>query len=89
MLFSKYSGDTAPQEVSVNKFIRYSFIVVVALVLLVGSFSGGFVAGHFWQLSPSSVGALPLPSTVTTPPPDANAATPADLQSINRWTTPN
>jgi carboxyl-terminal processing protease len=82
MLFSKYSGDTAPQEVSVNKFIRYSLIVVVALVLLVGSFSGGFVAGHFWQLSPSSVGALPLPSTVTTPPPDANAATPADLQTL-------
>jgi carboxyl-terminal processing protease len=30
-----------------NKFVKYSLIGLVALVLLLGSFSGGFIAGNF------------------------------------------
>ena len=33
-----------------NKFIKYTLIAFLAVVLLTGAFSGGFVAGHFTSL---------------------------------------
>jgi carboxyl-terminal processing protease len=69
-------------EASVNRFIKYAFATVVVFILVIGSFSGGFVAGN---LAPSGVlGSLPglrgLPAAVSTPA-GAKSATPSDLQT--------
>ena len=66
-----------------NKFAKYTFTALVALILVLGSFSGGFIAGH---LTPAGLlGKLPaipgLPVPVSTPA-GANSATPGDLQTL-------
>jgi len=67
----------------VNKFAKFMFAALVALILVLGSFSGGFIAGHF--APPGLYANLPaipgLPPVVSTPP-AANSATPADLQTL-------
>lgn len=64
-----------------NKFAKYAFAALVTLILMLGSFSGGFVAGH---LTPAGLlgNAIPgLPAPASTPA-AANSATPADLQTL-------
>ena len=64
-----------------NKFLRCSLIALVAFVLVVGSFSGGFVLGVFM---PSGLIAGPeeTPATVPTPLPPSTGGTPEDLQTL-------
>ncbi len=66
-----------------NKFVKFIFVALVALILVLGSFSGGFIAGH---LAPpgmfANLPAIPgLGSTVGAPA-GANSATPSDLQTL-------
>jgi carboxyl-terminal processing protease len=67
----------------VEKFLKYTFMALVAAILVLGAFSGGFVAGH---LTPRALVAdLPgiegLQPPVSTPE-AANSATPDDLQTL-------
>ena len=66
-----------------NKFVKYTLVLLVSVVLLTGAFSGGFVAGHFTSLP--ALDHLPfLGSPFTQPlttPAGANAATPTSLQA--------
>ncbi len=66
-----------------NKFARYTFVLLVALILMLGSFSGGFLAGQF---APSGLldklPAIPgLPVPVGTPS-GAGSATPGELGTL-------
>jgi len=71
----------------VNKFLKYSLIAFVALIMLTGAFSGGFIVGHFLPsgktATPSvDLPALPgLPSPETTTPPENNSS-PEELQTL-------
>lgn len=59
-----------------NKVVKYVLIILAAIILLTGSFSGGFIVGHF-----SSIGAsLPQLPLLTTP--EAANSTPADMQTL-------
>lgn len=64
-----------------NKFVKYTLIFLLSVVLLTGSFSGGFIAGHFTQIPALDnlpfVGAQPLAT-----PSGATAATPTELQPL-------
>ncbi len=68
-----------------NKFIKYIMIAFLSIVLLTGAFSGGFIAGHFTQLS--ALGNLPFlagspllkPLATPSGSPDA---TPDDLETL-------
>jgi carboxyl-terminal processing protease len=64
----------------VNKFVKYSLTVLVAVVLLLGSFSGGFVVGHYLPFT-GSAPALAAPGTSVSPS-AGQTATPADLQKL-------
>jgi carboxyl-terminal processing protease len=81
----------------VNKFLKYTLITFVAIVILAGAFSGGVVTGYF--VSNSTVGAAaaaPLPDATSAPadpalPPNHPAidtpsagtqSTPEELQTI-------
>src|SRR5512147_650339 len=69
-------------EAHVNKTIRNLLGVFVGVVLLAGSFSGGFIVGHLVPFN----GQLPivsnlLPSSPAVQP-DQQTATPGDLQTI-------
>jgi carboxyl-terminal processing protease len=69
----------------VNKFIKYSLIAFLSIVLLTGAFSGGFIAGHFTQLS--ALGNLPFlaGSPLLKPlatPVGASDATPDNLKTL-------
>jgi carboxyl-terminal processing protease len=61
-----------------NKLARSALIVLVAAILLLGSFSSGFVIGHTLPLglAPSN------PGTVSTITPQQQSATPQDLQDL-------
>jgi carboxyl-terminal processing protease len=66
----------------VNKTVNIILGLFVAIILLAGAFSGGFIAGH---LLPAA-GQIPflsdiLPSSPTAAP-DGQSATPAELQSL-------
>jgi carboxyl-terminal processing protease len=70
------------QEASVNKNVNIILGLFVAIILLAGAFSGGFIAGHFLP----AAGQIPflsdiLPSSPTVAP-DPQSATPAELQSL-------
>jgi len=69
----------------VNKFIKYSLVFLLSVVLLTGAFSGGFVAGHFTQLSALDnlpfIGQLPIQQPLATPS-GANDATPDGLKTV-------
>ncbi len=67
-----------------NTFIKYTLIFFLAIVLLTGAFSGGFIAGHFSQLSllnnlPFLAG-TPLQPLAT--PTGATDATPDNLKTL-------
>jgi carboxyl-terminal processing protease len=67
-----------------NTFIKYTLIFFLAIVLLTGAFSGGFIAGHFTQLSllnnlPFLAG-TPLQPLAT--PTGATDATPDNLKTL-------
>jgi carboxyl-terminal processing protease len=73
-------------EVKVNKFLKYTLLTFVAVVLLAGAFSGGFVAGNaasslFTHLKLPAlpvVGGMPAAAT----PEAAMQSTPTDLQAL-------
>lgn len=66
-----------------NKFGKYLFATLVAIILILGSFSGGFIAGHLTP--PALFARLPaipgLPAVRSTPE-AANSATPTGLQTL-------
>ena len=65
-----------------NKSTQIGLGVFVALILLAGAFSGGFLAGHFVGLpggAPNEPAALPPASEASS---NASSATPEDLQTL-------
>ena len=67
-----------------NKFIKFSLLTFISLVLLVGSFSSGFITGHVTSSAGllSNLPALPgVPRPVSTPE-NANEATPDELETL-------
>jgi carboxyl-terminal processing protease len=64
----------------VNKSLKIILGIFVGLILLAGTFSGGFLVGHFL---PTTIG-LPsvIPPTVSSPAPDTQTATPSELQTL-------
>lgn len=72
-----------------NKFIKFILISFLALFLLTGAFSGGFVVGHFtspgafnWGFSLPGIPGLPNTPAVSATPAAAVEATPGDLQQL-------
>ncbi|MDD2922865.1 MAG: S41 family peptidase [Anaerolineales bacterium] len=59
-----------------NKTLKYIFLSLVVLTLVLGSFAGGFVAGHLLPDTPLLSRALPTMSA------DQQTATPKDMQTI-------
>lgn len=67
-----------------KKIIQYALIVVLAILLLTGAFSGGFIAGHFTKMTTLDnfpFFGVPFLSPLTTPE-GATAATPANLSTL-------
>jgi carboxyl-terminal processing protease len=69
-----------------NKFVRCSVIAVVVVILLAGTFAGGFATGYLSKQAGATaplIGqpASPAPGTDTTPA-DGNSATPENLQTL-------
>ena len=65
-----------------SKTLQVILIAVIGAVLLIGGFSGGFITGHFLpfgRLDP--VAAAPFAASPTVSP-EAQAATPQDLQTL-------
>ncbi|GAB4504045.1 MAG: S41 family peptidase [Anaerolineales bacterium] len=66
-----------------NKWIRASLIGLLAFVMLLGAFSGGFLAGHFFPFGQTvePISTLPNlpPPTVTT---EQQSSTPENLQTL-------
>lgn len=67
-----------------NKFVRGGLIGAVAVVMLLGSFSGGFLVGHFL---PTRAGASPLlfassPEPAPTVSPQQQSSTPDELDTL-------
>ena len=66
-----------------NKFVKYTLIFLLSVVLLTGAFSGGFVAGHFTTVPALDnlplIGGLPQPMTTPT---GATDATPTNLKTL-------
>ena len=71
-----------------NKAVKIALGVFVAIILLAGSFSGGFLAGHFVNLPG---GGTEVPVVVSTPDATQQSATPAELQTLFQpfWETWN
>lgn len=63
-----------------TKILRIFLIVLVAAVLLSATFSGGFVAGHYFTTGTGQVGGLL--TTPTAAPPENLGGTPQDLQAL-------
>lgn len=61
-----------------NKPVRVVLISFLVLILMAGSFSGGFITGHFYTASNPSL----LGSTPTTTASSTSDATPQDLQTL-------
>ena len=68
-----------------NKVMRGALLGAVAVIMLLGSFSGGFLVGHFVPLG-NSESQVTIPfGNVDTPPtasPDQQASTPSDLETL-------
>jgi carboxyl-terminal processing protease len=66
-----------------NKYVRGGLIGVVAVIMLVGSFSGGFLVGHF---VPFQSGGQPIfgstPEPLPTVSPQQQSATPEGVQTL-------
>jgi len=64
----------------VNKFVKITFMVIVVLILVMGSFSGGFIAGH---VAPAGLFArLPAIPGLAPTSTSGTSATPADKQAL-------
>lgn len=79
-----------------KKSLLYTIIAVIAVILLAGAFSGGFLAGHYLPLGNQTVSMNGSPNLIEgdtlTPVPvggDTNAATPGDLETLFKpfWET--
>ncbi len=64
-----------------NKTVKTIIGLFVAVILLAGAFSGGFLAGHFFPANSAIDTILPSASNPTIEP-QANSATPAELQTL-------
>lgn len=66
-----------------NKFVKFILVTFLALFLLTGAFSGGFVVGHFTSLG-AFIPNFSLPGAPAAPatPQAAVEATPEDLQQL-------
>ena len=63
-----------------NKFVKITFMVIVVLILVMGSFSGGFIAGH---VAPAGLFArLPAIPGLAPTSTSGTSATPADKQAL-------
>jgi carboxyl-terminal processing protease len=80
----------------VKKGLLYTIIAVIAVVILAGAFSGGFLVGHYLPIGNQTVSASGSPALIegnsATPAPvtgDTNAATPGDLETLFKpfWET--
>ncbi len=66
-----------------NKFVKFMLVSFLALFLLIGAFSGGFVVGHFTSLGAFIPNfSLPGAPAVAATPQAAVEATPEDLQQL-------
>ena len=64
-----------------NKTVKTIIGLFVAVILLAGAFSGGFLAGHFFPAN-SAIDTILPPASNPTIEPQANSATPAELQTL-------
>ena len=62
-----------------NKTIKTIIGLFVAVILLAGAFSGGFLAGHFF---PANAAIDTIPTTSSNPTTDQQSSTPQDLQTL-------
>ena len=71
-----------------NKALKIGLGVFVAMILLAGAFSGGFLTGHFVGLPGGPVN---IPSSIGTPDPSQQTATPQELETLFQpfWETWN
>jgi carboxyl-terminal processing protease len=67
-----------------NKILRGVLLSAVAFVMLLGTFSGGFLVGHFLPagLAPQALQALPTAPPVETASPEQQSVTPEGLQAL-------
>ncbi len=67
-----------------NKWIRVSLIGMLAFVMLLGAFSGGFLAGHFFPFKQSAepTSALPQLPLLPTMMAKQQSSTPEELQTL-------
>ena len=65
-----------------NKTLKYIFAVLVVIVLVLGSFAGGFVTGHLLPFAGIPGFSQPVVSAPPTTSPEQQAATPAEFQSL-------
>lgn len=63
-----------------KKFVQYALVALVAVLFMVGTFSGGILVGYV--LPEGTLGKLPALSQSGTPPEGAKPATPTDLQTL-------
>lgn len=70
-----------PEEDVVGKTIQVVLLASLGVILLVGGFSGGFIAGHILPFQNRGA-ADPVPILPVSTPPTAKTATPADLQDL-------
>jgi len=63
----------------VNKTIKFVIGLFVAVILLAGAFSGGFLTGHFFPANNALDNLLPAPASPTT---EEQTNTPAELQTL-------
>ena len=65
-----------------NKTLKYIFAVLVVIVLVLGSFAGGFVTGHLVPFANIPGLQEPILSVPPTMSAEQQAATPAEFQSL-------
>jgi len=67
-----------------NRFMRGALIGAVAIIMLLGSFSGGFLVGHFVpiQISGDQPAFSSSPEVVPTTSPQQQSTTPAELETL-------
>ncbi len=70
-----------------NKFMRGALLGAVAVIMLLGSFSGGFLVGHYVPIGNSESISLPFgttdePPTISTVSPEQRDITPDELDTL-------
>jgi carboxyl-terminal processing protease len=65
-----------------NKALKYIFLSLVVLVLVLGAFAGGFVAAQFVPLNNTPALPHPVTSAPPTTSPEQQSATPKDMQEL-------